>query len=381
MCGGLIMERIPIAGPSISQREIDYATDAATTGWYDGAGEYPRRFERAFASYLGVKHAVSLPSCTSGLHLALAALGIGPGDEVIVPDVTWIASAAPISYVGAVAVFADIDERTWCLSSQSVRECVTEKTKAILAVDLYGGTADYEGLRQIAEEHGLKIIEDAAEAFGSEYEGCKAGALGDVAAFSFHGSKTMSTGEGGMLVTDDDELYARAMQLRDHGREPGDVLFRNTEVAFKYKMPPVSAAIGLGQVERAEELVVRKREIFNWYHEALNEVTGVHLNHEPDNTKNSYWMVTAVLEPKLDWPKEKLMGALDREGIDSRPMFYPLSSLSAYDGFPQAAKARECNEVSYRITPWGINLPSALCLKEDQVQHVVDVLAQILRAP
>lgn len=377
----MIMERIPIAGPSISQREIDYVTDAATTGWYDGAGEYPHRFERAFASYLEVKHAVSLPSCTSGLHLALAALGIGPGDEVIVPDVTWIASAAPISYVGAVAVFADIDERTWCLSSQSVRECITEKTKAILAVDLYGGIADYAELRLLAEEHGLKIIEDAAEAFGSEYEGCKAGTLGDVAAFSFHGSKTMSTGEGGMLVTDDDELYARVMQLRDHGREPGDVLFRNTEVAFKYKMPPVSAAIGLGQVERAEELVVRKREIFNWYHEALSEVNGVQLNHEPDNTKNSYWMVTAVLDPKLGWPKEKLMGALDKEGIDSRPMFYPLSSLSAYDGVFQSAMARDRNEVSYRITPWGINLPSALCLKKGQVQRVVDALIQILSAP
>ncbi|MEE2714456.1 MAG: DegT/DnrJ/EryC1/StrS family aminotransferase [Verrucomicrobiota bacterium] len=375
------MERIPIAGPSISQREIDYVTDAATTGWYDGAGEYPHRFERAFASYLEVKHAVSLPSCTSGLHLALAALGIGPGDEVIVPDVTWIASAAPISYVGAVAVFADIDERTWCLSSQSVRECITEKTKAILAVDLYGGIADYAELRLLAEEHGLKIIEDAAEAFGSEYEGCKAGTLGDVAAFSFHGSKTMSTGEGGMLVTDDDELYARVMQLRDHGREPGDVLFRNTEVAFKYKMPPVSAAIGLGQVERAEELVVQKREIFNWYHEALSEVNGVQLNHEPDNTKNSYWMVTAVLDPKLGWPKEKLMGALDKEGIDSRPMFYPLSSLSAYDGVFQSAMARDRNEVSYRITPWGINLPSALCLKKGQVQRVVDALIQILSAP
>jgi perosamine synthetase len=291
MCGGLIMERIPIAGPSISQREIDYATDAAATGWYDGAGDYPRRFERAFASYLGVKHAVSLPSCTSGLHLALAALGIGPGDEVIVPDVTWIASAAPINYVGASAVFADVDERTWCLSPQSVRECVTEKTKAILSVDLYGGVSDYEGLRQIAEEHELKIVEDAAEAFGSEFEGRKAGTLGDVAAFSFHGSKTMSTGEGGMLVTDDDDLHARVMYLRDHGREPGDMLFRNTEVAFKYKMPSVSAAIGLGQVERAEELVARKREIFNWYNEAFSEAVGIQLNHEPSNSCSWYCMV------------------------------------------------------------------------------------------
>jgi len=375
------MERIPIAGPSITQLEIDYATDAAATGWYKHAGDYPLRFEKAFANYLGVKHAVSLPSCTSGLHLALASLGIGPGDEVIVPDVTWIASAAPISYVGAITVFADIDEHTWCLSPESVRECVTEKTKAIMVVDLYGGMADYAELIQIAEEHGLKIIEDAAEAFGSEFEGSKAGTLGDVAAFSFHGSKTMSTGEGGMLVTDDEELYTRVMQLRDHGREPGDVLFRNMEVAFKYKMPAVSAAIGLGQLERAEELVARKREIFNWYHEALSRVDGVQLNHEPGNIKNSYWMITAVLEPRLGWPKERLIRALESEGIDSRPMFYPLSSLSAYDGIFQSAKARDRNEVSYRIAPWGINLPSALCLKKDQVQHVVDALIQILRAP
>ncbi|HIL24223.1 MAG TPA: DegT/DnrJ/EryC1/StrS family aminotransferase, partial [Verrucomicrobia bacterium] len=206
-------DRIPIAGPSITQREIDYATDAATNGWYARAGEYPRRFEEAFANYIGVKHAVSLPSCTSGLHLALAALGIGPGDEVIVPDLTWIASAAPISYVGATPVFADMDENTWCLCAESVRACITENTKAILPVDLYGGVPDYTALQAIADEHGLKIIEDAAEAIGSEFDGRKAGALGDVAAFSFHGSKTFTTGEGGMLVTDDDELHARVMQL------------------------------------------------------------------------------------------------------------------------------------------------------------------------
>ena len=203
------MERIPVTGPSISQREIDYATDAATHGWYDRAGEYPRRFETAFAEYIGVKHAVSLPSCTSGLHLALAALEIGSGDEVIVPDLTWIASAAPITYVGATPVFADVDEHTWCLRSESVRVCITENTKAILPVDLYGGVPDYAALRALADEHGLKIIEDAAEAIGSEFDGRKAGALGDVAAFSFHGSKTFTTGEGGMLVTDDDELHAR----------------------------------------------------------------------------------------------------------------------------------------------------------------------------
>ena len=371
-------DRIPIAGPSITQREIDCATDAATHGWYDRAGEYPRRFEAAFAEYIGVKHAVSLPSCTSGLHLALAALGIGPGDEVIVPDLTWIASAAPISYVGATSVFADVDENTWCLCAESVRARLTENTKAILAVDLYGGAPDFAALRTVANENGLKIIEDAAEAIGSEFDGGKAGALGDVAAFSFHGSKTFTTGEGGMLVTDDDELYARVMQLRDHGREPGDIHFKNTEVAFKYKMPPVAAAIGLAQVERAEELVARKRVIFEWYREALAGLEGITLNHEPANTKNTFWMVTAVLDPMLEWPKEKLMAALDAEGIDSRPMFHPLSSLPAYDGQAEAAVARKRNAVSYRLSPWGINLPSAMNLTREQVQRVAETLRRIL---
>ena len=370
--------RIPIAGPSITQQEIDYTTDAATHGWYARAGEYPQRFEEAFANYIGVKHAVSLPSCTSGLHLALAALGIGPGDEVIVPDLTWIASAAPISYVGATPVFADIDENTWCICAESVRACITENTKAILPVDLYGGVPEYPALRDIADEHHLKIIEDAAEAIGSEFGGRKAGALGDVATFSFHGSKTFTTGEGGMLVTDDNELYARVMQLRDHGREPSDIHFKNTEVAFKYKMPPVAAAIGLAQVERSEELVARKREIFEWYREALTGVEGVSMNHEPANTKNTFWMVTAVLDPMLEWPKEKLMAALDVEGIDSRPMFHPLSSLPAYDGQVEAAVARKRNVVSYRLSPWGINLPSAMNLTLEQVQRVVETLRRIL---
>jgi len=371
-------DRIPIAGPSITQREIDYATDAAANGWYERAGEYPRRFEKAFAEYIGVKHAVSLPSCTSGLHLALVALGIGPGDEVIVPDLTWIASAAPITYVGATPVFADVDEHTWCLSAASVRACLTENTKAILPVDLYGGVPDYTVLRAIADEHHLKIIEDAAEAIGSEFGGRKAGALGDMAAFSFHGSKTFTTGEGGMLVTYDDELHARVMQLRDHGREPGDIHFKNTEVAFKYKMPPVAAAIGLAQVERAEELVARKREIFDWYREALAGVEGLTLNNEPANTKNTFWMVTAVLDPMLEWPKEKLMAVLDAEGIDSRPMFHPLSSLPAYDGQAEAAVARKRNAVSYRLSPWGINLPSAMNLTREQVRRVAETLRRIL---
>jgi perosamine synthetase len=212
------MERIPVAGPSITQKEIDYVTDAVTNAWYCQANVYHELFEKAFADYLGVRHAVCLPSCTSAIHLALLALGLGPGDEVIVPDATWIASAAPITYVGATPVFADIDERTWCLSSKSFEACITPRTRAVIPVDLYGNMPDMDAIEEIARRRGIAILEDAAEAIGSEYKGRKAGSFGDASVFSFHGSKTLTTGEGGMLVTDDDKLFERAWLLCDHGR-------------------------------------------------------------------------------------------------------------------------------------------------------------------
>ena len=364
------MERIPVAGPWISAKEIAYVTDAVTNAWYDQAGFYHQRFERAFAEYVGMRYAVALPSCTSAIHLALCALDVGPGDEVIVPDVTWIASAAPINYVGATTVFADIDPRTWCLSAEAFEQCITPRTKAVIPVDLYGSMPDWEALRRIAGRHGIAVIEDAAEAVGSEYRGHKAGSLGDVGVFSFHGSKTLTTGEGGMLVTDRDDLLARVLTLRDHGRPPGDKLFFNAEVAYKYKMSGLQAALGLAQLERVEELVARKREIFAWYQEELDGVSGVVLNAEPAGTLNSYWMITAMWEERFDLRKEQVMERLSASGIDSRPFFYPLSSLPAYENLPQAVAARARNAVGYSISPRAVNLPSALCLTREQVRRV-----------
>src|SRR5216683_70174 len=230
------MERIPVAGPSITQKEIDYVTDAVTNAWYGQANVYHERFEKAFADYLGVSHAVALPSCTSAIHLSLLALGVGPGDEVIVPDATWIASAAPITYVGATPVFSDIDQQTWCLSAETLVAAITPRTKAVIVVDLYGNMPDLPSLLAAARHHGLPVIEGAAEAAGAEYAGRKAGSFGDTGVFSFHGSKTLTTGEGGMLVTSDEALHSRALFLRDHGRKPGDKMFFNHEVAYKYKM-------------------------------------------------------------------------------------------------------------------------------------------------
>ena len=373
------MERIRVSGPWITQKEIDYVTDAVTNAWYGNAYVYHERFEKAFADYLGTRFAISLPSCTSAIHLSLLALGVGPGDEVIVPDATWIASAAPITYVGATPVFADIDAKTWCLSAESFEECVTPRTKAVIPVDLYGNMPDMDSIQDVARRHGIAVIEDAAEAIGSEYKGKKAGSFGDTGVFSFHGSKTLTTGEGGMLVTDREDIYQQALFLRDHGRKPGDKLFWNTEVGYKYKMSSMQAALGLAQLERVEELVARKREIFAWYEQELSGVEGVTLNYEAPGTKNTYWMVTVILDPSFGIRKERLMALLSERLIDPRPFFYPLSSLPAYAHLAQAQQARQRNHVSYQISPYAVNLPSGLSMTEEKVRYVCDALKGILQ--
>jgi perosamine synthetase len=375
MCQGLKnMEHIPVAGPWITQKEIDYVADSAAHAWYENANMYHERFEKAFSHYIGTKFAMALPSCTSAIHLSLLSLGIGKRDEVIVPDLTWIATAAPITYVGATPVFADCDGKTWCITSDSFQEYITPRTKAIIPVDLYGNMPEMDAIRDIAHDHSIAIIEDAAEAIGSEYHGKRSGSFGDTGVFSFHGSKTMTTGEGGMLVTDRKDLYDRCLTLRDHGRAPGEKMFWNAEVGYKYKMSSMQAAFGLAQLERIDELVERKRQIFSWYQQDLQSVEGITLNCEPSGTKNSYWMVTAIFNPKLGLFKESVIQKLKEKGIDSRPFFYPLSSQPAYDSFDSARVARTRNTVSYRISPYGLNLPCGLNLTRELVNYVCDAL-------
>jgi perosamine synthetase len=375
----MAMDFIPVAGPWVTEKEVRYTADAAANGWYANHSAYPHRFEKAFAEYIGVAHATSLPSCTSALHLALAALGIGPGDEVIVPDATWIATSAPISYVGATPVFADIDAKSWCLDAASFERAITPRCKAVIVVHLYGNMPDMDAIMQVARRNGIAVIEDAAEAVGSEYRGRKAGAFGDVATFSFHGSKTLTTGEGGMLVTSRDDLFARVLRLRDHGREPGDRLFVNQEVAYKYKMSALQAAFGLAQLERIEELVARKREIFSWYARLLGGMNDVALNHEAPTMKNTYWMVTAVFNRELALRKEEVIAELRQRNIDSRPFFSPLSSLPAYRHLGGAARWNMRNPVSYDIGARAVNLPSGFNMTEVLVERVIDAIRDIVR--
>lgn len=369
---------IPVAGPSITDREIGYVRDAAENAWFENAGAYNARFEAAFAKAVGRKYAISLPSCTSGLHLALAALGIGPGDEVILPDVTWIATAAPIAYVGAQPVFADMDDQSWCITAQSIADCISPRTKAIIVVDLYGSMPQMDAIQSLADVHDLPLIEDAAEAAGSQYGGQRAGSFGIASAFSFHGSKTLTTGEGGMLLTDDTDFHDRCQFLRDHGRVPGDVSFRSTEVGFKYKMSAMQAAMGLGQIERLDELLARKREIFSWYREQLSDTPQITLNAEGGGVLNSYWMVTAVFPQGFRLGKPELAAAFRDRNIATRPMFDPLSDIPAFSATPQAAAARERNRVSYDIAPRGLNLPSGYNLSREDVAYTCNVLKSIL---
>jgi len=364
------MKRMPIAGPWITDHEIAAVTRCVTEDWYEHANHSIMAFEQAFAAYSQRLHAVSLPSCTSALHLSMAALGVGPGDEIIVPDLTWIASSAPISYMGAKPVFVDVDKDSWCIDADSIEKAITSRTKAILVVELYGSMPDWTRITEIAQANGLFIIEDSAEALGSRYQDRPAGNFGDVSVFSFHGSKTLTTGEGGMLVTDHSKLYHRVLKLRDHGRNPGDTEFFNQEVAYKYKMSSLQAALGLAQLQRVAELVNKKRQIFSWYQQGLKDIADIRLNAQAFDVFNSYWMSTLVLGDSYSFGSQVLRNYLLEKNIDTRPFFHPLSKLPAYADYESSKTAISRNKTAYHISPKGLNLPSALRLEEPDIMKV-----------
>ena len=368
--------RIPVAGPSISEIEIEYILDAARNGWYEHATDYVKRFQSAFAEQHGVEFALALPSCTSAIHLALASAGINANDEVIVPEVTWIASAAPVAYVGARPVFADVDSSNWCITPEAIESCISNKTRAVIVVDLYGDLPDMQAIRDLADRHQLLLIEDAAQAIGSRLNGRRAGTWGDVGVFSFHGSKTMTTGEGGMLITNRRDLYEQALFLADHGRTPGDTSFLNEAVAFKYKLSNIQAALGLAQLERLDELVHRKRQIQLWYEDHLKD-TDLQVVRSRDEVTSSYWMTTAVDRTRT-WLKHDLVSQLSERGVDCRPVFAPLSSLPAFQDQPAARMARERNTAAYDSTPYGLNLPSALNVTEDDVVVIAQAVRDVM---
>jgi perosamine synthetase len=364
-------ELIHTAGPSISMREVSYALDAVRRGWNDRWNVYIKRFESSFQEFLGAKHALSTSSGTGALHLAMAALGIGPGDEVIVPDLTWVASANAVAYVGATPVFIDVQPESWCLDPASFEAAITRRTKAVVPVHLYGHPADMDRVMAIARRHGLAVVEDAAPALGAECRGRRVGTFGDFAAFSFQGAKLLVTGEGGMLVTNDDELYDRAYDLWDQGRDP-DRTFWINQTGLKYKLSNVQAAIGLGQLERVDELIEAKRAIFSWYAEGLGDLPQVTLNHEAPWARSIYWMSSLIIGADAGVTRERLRSKLRLRNIDTRPAFPAISQ------YPMWRRRQAPAPVALRIGATALNLPSGVRLKRGQVRSICRCIEEIL---
>ncbi len=353
---------IPVSEPSITQKEIEYVTQAVKSGWISSIGEFIEKFEREFAKFIGTKYAVAVSNGTVALHLALVAAGIKPGDEVIVPDLTFIATANAVVYCGAKPIFVDVEEDTWCIDPYEVKKKITNKTKAIIPVHLYGHPANMDEIMKIAKEYNLIVIEDCAEAHGAEYKGKKVGSIGDFGTFSFYGNKIITTGEGGMLTTNDEKLYERAKFLKDHAMSK-ERRYYHPEVGYNYRMTNIQAALGLAQLERIEEILEKKIRIYNWYKEFLKDIKGISLNPEKEWARNVYWMVCLVLNSDFRVSRDELMLKLREKGIDTRPFFYPMSYMPMYGG-------KAINPVAEKLSKLGINLPSSANLKKEEVEWI-----------
>jgi len=358
------LSRIYYTKPSITEREIAYVTDAAAHGWGERCYEYIGRFEQALGAHLGAKHVIATSSCTGALHMGLAAVGVGIDDEVILADINWIASAAPITYLGAKPVLVDILPDTWCLDPAAVEAAITPRTKAILAVHLYGNLCDMESLLAIGARHGIPVVEDAAEAIGSVWHGRRAGTMGVFGTFSFHGTKTITTGEGGAFVTNDSTLYEHVLTLSNHGRKRGEVRqFWPERLGYKYKMSNLQAAIGLAQIERVAELVAGKRRVFHYYADAFRHLP-VAMNPEPVNTVNGFWMPTIVVDANVAFNRDDLLTRFRAHNVDGRVFFWPLSSQPMF-------RQVSTNNAAYELFPRATNLPSYHDLSEEDMDRVI----------
>jgi perosamine synthetase len=366
------VNRIYYTKPSITDREIRYATDAVTSGWGERCYDFIVRFEKLFAVYLGVPYALATSSCTGALHMGLAALGIGPGDEVILADINWIATAAPITYLGAKPVLVDVRRDTWCIDCAAAERAVTPRTKAIIATHIYGNLCDMDALLDLGRRLQIPIVEDAAEAIGSVWRGRRAGSMGAFGTFSFHGTKTITTGEGGMLVTSDPNFFRQVRTLANHGRLADETRqFWPATIGFKYKMANVQAAIGCAQMERVDELVERKRSIFLEYRERLSTLP-LSMNPEPAGTVNGFWMPTMVADPHAGFDRRAVLTAFEAAGIDGRVFFWPLSSLPMFEAHPRLPVAAD-------LAPRGLNLPSYHNMQDEDIERVCTVLVDHFR--
>jgi len=353
---------IPISQPSITQKEIDYVTDAVR-------GKYINMFEQKFAEFCGVKHAVTTSNGTAAIHLVLEVLGIKEGDEVIIPDLTFVATANAVKYTGATPVLVDIDPYNLCISPESIEKAITDKTKVIMPVHLYGHPADMESINKIAEKHNLLVIEDAAEAHGASIKGKKVGGWGICGTFSFYGNKNITSGEGGMITTNDQNLYERCMFLRDHAMSK-DKRYWHDEVGFNYRMTNLQAALGYAQLERVNELLLKKKQIFKMYEKHLVDQPKIKLNRTNDWAENTFWQICVEIEGYDLKMRDELMMKLKEKSVDSRPYFYPMSDMPMY----KSADTPVTHDVYQR----GICLPTYFDLSDNDIRYICEVLVELI---
>jgi len=365
--------RYPVAEPELGEEELKNVIEAVRSGWISGMGRFVKEFEEAFARYIGVKYGIATSSGTTALHLALVALGVGPGDEVIVPDLTFAATINAVIYTGAKPVIVDIHPDYWCIDPDKLEKAITPRTKAIIPVHLYGHPCDMDPIMEIASKYNLYVIEDAAEAHGAEYKGRKVGSFGHASCFSFYGNKIITTGEGGMVLTNDGELAERIRILRDHGMHPKRKYWHEV-IGFSYHMSNLQAAVGLAQLSKIERFIEKKRRIAKIYAEELSSINGITLHPEMPWGKCIYWLYSILIDPeKIRILRDDLAEKLEERGIETRRFFYPLHEMPIYQKY-----AIDAYPVSSRISKQGLNLPSSVKLLEDEVKYIAQKLKEII---
>jgi perosamine synthetase len=360
---------IPVAEPKLGGNELKYVTDCVSSGWISSIGKYIKKFEEEFSKFSDTKYGIATSSGTTALHLALVTFGVGKDDEVIIPTLSFIATANCVAYTGAKPVFVDSEPRTWNMDPEKVKEKITENTKAIVPVHLYGHPVDMDPIMEIAEEHSLVVIEDAAEAHGAEYQKRKVGSIGHVGCFSFYGNKIITTGEGGMITTNDEEFTEKAMMLRDHAMSK-EKRYWHPFMGYNYRMTNMQAAVGLAQVEKIEEYIEIKRQNAKKYNEKLGSLSSISLPPEMDWAKNVYWLYSILVD---NIQRDEFTTRLREKEIDTRPFFYPMHTQPPY-----ADLSNEKLEVAEDIAKRGVSLPSATTLKDDEIEYICKIIAEIL---
>ncbi|RIK75631.1 aminotransferase DegT [candidate division KSB1 bacterium] len=364
---------IPVATPALLGNEKAYVMDCLASTWISSHGKYIERFESAFAEFCGVKHALSCCNGTVALHLALLALDVGPGDEVIVPTLTYVATANAVTYCGARPVFVDSEPETWNMNPALIEEKITPRTKGIIAVHLYGHPVDMDPILHFAHKHRLFVIEDAAEAHGAGYKGRRIGSIGDINIFSFFGNKIITTGEGGMVVTNDEGLANRVRQLKGQGMDPNRRYWFPI-VGYNYRMTNVAAAIGVAQLEKADWHIARRREIAAEYHERLKDLPGITFQPEKSWAHSVHWMTSAVLNEQCRYSSTSVMRSLAEANIETRPFFCPMHKLPMYSDFAHGQRFPVADYLADR----GFNLPSSATLGDDDISYICSQMTQIL---